>query len=867
MNNLFNTIIEMSISSSVLIIFVLITRFLLKKHSKSFSYYLWLLVFIKLILPFSFEVENSFVPKDVQDIVVVKVETTQEEKASFEEIINNQNREYNSNQLILNEETNIYNNFSNNTAENEIVTAVKKANTENYKEIIWISGVIALGLYFILSLVNINKSIKFAYKDRRNIYVCEEINIPFILGVFKPIIYLPELIDEKDKTYIVKHEKVHIKRLDYIIKPFCFLVLIIHWFNPLVWISFILMNKDMEMSCDEEVIKDLGSEYKKDYSKALLNFAIKENNYSMVAVLFGEKESESRIMNVLKYKKPQKILIGVFILAVAVLLFTFFTGEKEVDTENLAPVLNNEQTLENEMYNIDNVKWQNRSFVIGSSISYGSNNETEASLQDFSNQISFDDVDYHLDNLGMNLPREGYPAWYTVGTYNKENEYLSLANLPKDREESVVEFYSFSNLEIADKYEVDFSEIISGDTIERLVIYEKINDTTEFLVFGGSNSEKTYVLKAENKEWKLQHTFDESAPYATVRFINENVGIYGYVDTRDNLPNARMTYDGGITWTELDFSNLESDEKFSYGDIYNVYIDGSSIKLTLPFNFEMEFFSTDFGQTWQIGERTNFFYTSKYIVPIKAGEFTWSRGYTGKYPEHDGIDLSAELGTEILATSPGIIKTTGFSEQDGNYIIIDHGYGIESLYAHCSELLVKEGDEVMQGDVIAKVGATGNATGNHLHFEMITAEGAIDPLLFLPEDVLRINTDFETVWPTTDFRWSTGFVGQYPEYNGILLAVDKGTDVYAMKEGIVTKATNDEEGYGWHIEISHDDGITTLYAYCSELLVEIGQEVEKEEVIAKTGTNDYGYDVLHFEVIDSDSKTRERLDPLEYLPQ
>ncbi len=1128
MKEIFDIILELSISTSVIILVVLALRFILKKHSKSFSYYLWVLVFIKLILPFSFEVEKSFVPQEVQDIIVVDVQT-RNQSIDLENIINNQNNQSefvftNTNKEDINKEIIINNSPLESTAINNI-SVNKEINYQNY---IWIFGVIILISYFILSLINVNKSIRFAYKDRRNIYLCEDINIPFILGVTKPVIYLPENINEDDKMYIVRHENVHIKRLDYIIKPICFLICIIHWFNPLVWISFILMNKDMEMSCDEEVIKSLGSQYKKDYSKALLNFAIKENNYSMVAVLFGEKEPENRIMNILKYKKPQKILIAVFSLVLIGLLIILFTNEKPKDESDISVLQNIE--AENIDYNMDNVKWQDRSFVIATYYNLEENNNEYENfgLLDFGYNITpiFNDVEdksderYLLQNLGVNEPRDLAFEDYTTGTYSKDNEYLSLANLPKDREESVVEFYSFKDLFLIEKYEYDFSGIIPEIKVDNLIVYEKINDGVEFLVFQGTD-ENVYILKAENKVWQVQSKFlSEHSPYATVRFINENIGIYGYQDRNDNFPNAKMTYDGGKTWTELDFSSFSLYDDINY-ETYDVFINGSNIKISTGVAKGFNFVSDDFGQSWamhnmkfanrdkisyaadmrylnsdiiisledvnykdavltylspetseiveysfkervyslenlgientrvqeesyhiidnisavsvtsldllyvanlledenkalvefidyenfevinketvdfskivddleiryinefdmidkelgyitvfaedgnsylfrrmndewelihtvnfQVGEmyafgatgviafpttekedeqiflalsisrdygdsfqqivfkeiedaenyyggnieitnnvmvfsalnvengqfielksydlgqsweyETSKFIISEYTIPITADEYSFNRGFVGEYPEHNGIDLTAMAGTEIMASKAGVVTTAEYSPAGyGKHIIIDHGDGVETLYAQCSEISVYEGQEVSQGEVVALVGTTGWSTGNHLHFEVRVNGVTVDPLNYLPN----------SVWPATDFRWSRGFEGQYPEYNGISLAIEKGGDIVAYKSGTVIEASYTEDGYGWHVKIYHADGTSSLYALCDELLVEVGQTVNVGQKIATGGVSKDGYEWLHFEIIDKDGETR--LDPINFIP-
>ncbi len=743
MDNIFNMILELSISSSVLIIFVLFIRIIFKKQSKSFFYYLWILVFIKLITPFSFEVERSFVPKEMQDIVVVSTQKEIESDVKTPEI------EFNPiiNQIAQNENSI----GQNGNGLNELVVLNDVSDLTlveiDYRFIVWGIGAILLLGYFAISLIKIKKSIKFSYKYRRNIYISDEINVPFVFGVLKPIIYLPEDVGYEDRDYIIKHENEHIKRLDYIIKPLCFLITIIHWFNPLVWISYILISKDMEMSCDEKVVKKIGYEYKKDYSRALLNFAIKENSYSMVAVLFAEKEPEKRIMNILKFKAPKKIVAGVFAVIIAVLVFILFTNEKQPNVEIIAPTPEETATQNTDIYNIDNVKWQDRNFVMAMTQSVNGN----AALFDLEfilNSEFLNETEHSFNNLGINKARIEFENQGTTGFYSPLTQTLAVANLPLERDLDIVEFYHFENLEQTEKYEISFKEIIPEVQIRQLVCYEKINDEIAFLSFIGEDG-KIYVLKETNKAWELQSSFDE-VPTRSIRFMNENIGFMSYlnVDDTNGLPNIKITYDGGKTFNDADFSNTSLDEDEVY-DACCMYIDSNTVIVTasgLSSAIEKFMFtSKDYGQTWEYSVLQGVEAVYKNIAEEYAEDneinefiwpttnFRWSRGYTGEYPLHSGIDLAAEYGTDIVASKAGVVETAELAEDKGNYLVIKHDNGVKTLYAHCSELIAKVGDEVEQGEVIAKVGSTGNATGNHVHFEVILEDGTTtDPLSYLP---------------------------------------------------------------------------------------------------------------------------------------
>jgi hypothetical protein len=161
-----------------------------------------------------------------------------------------------------------------------------------------------MAIYSMASYVMLKKKIRTARLVSHNVLECENIQSPFVLGILKPQIYMPSGLSGNERTYILKHEQVHIKRFDYVVKPFAFLVLCIHWFNPFVCVGFILMSRDMEMSCDERVIKELGSGIKREYSNSLLAMAVKGSLISGSPLAFGESNVKNRIKNVLNYKKP-----------------------------------------------------------------------------------------------------------------------------------------------------------------------------------------------------------------------------------------------------------------------------------------------------------------------------------------------------------------------------------------------------------------------------------------------------------------------------------------------------------------------------------------------------------------------------------
>ncbi len=287
----FLKVFNMSITASYVIAFVIVARFLLQKTPKVFSYALWIVVLFRLICPFSFSAAFSLlnaVAPNSEKMEYISPDITMMGQPQVDTGINSVN-------AIINPSLPAATPYASVNPMQIIMFVLS---------IIWILGVLMLLIYSVASYLRLKQRVRTAMLFEDNIFECENISTPFVLGIIKPKIYLPVGLSETEKSYIVKHEQIHIRRFDYVIKPLAFLVLCVHWFNPLVWLSFALMSRDMEMSCDEEVIKELGTGIKKDYSTSLLALAVNRKMISGSPLAFGETGAKQRIKNVLNYQRP-----------------------------------------------------------------------------------------------------------------------------------------------------------------------------------------------------------------------------------------------------------------------------------------------------------------------------------------------------------------------------------------------------------------------------------------------------------------------------------------------------------------------------------------------------------------------------------
>lgn len=291
---LFIQILNMSVTACVAIAVVLLMRIFLKKAPGIFSYALWIVVLFRLLCPFSFSAAFSLLGAAGMDrveqgrMVYISENIADSPKPQAEPSVSE-------------------------TEGAENAALPQKAGTD-FKSVleaalpaasrIWLCGVAAMLGYSLYSLYRFCKRLKGAVCLGGNLYSVDGLAEPFVMGIFRPRIYLPSFLEEGEKEYILLHEQTHIKRGDPAFRAVGYLALCLHWFNPLVWIAYRVSGRDMEMSCDEAVIRRLGDRVKKEYSASLLNFAAGRKVAGGAPLTFGDGDTTRRIKNVLRYKKP-----------------------------------------------------------------------------------------------------------------------------------------------------------------------------------------------------------------------------------------------------------------------------------------------------------------------------------------------------------------------------------------------------------------------------------------------------------------------------------------------------------------------------------------------------------------------------------
>jgi len=313
MESLFLKVLNMSITASYVIIVILALRLLLARAPKKYSYSLWSVVGFRLICPLSLASVISM-------LNILDLSQAQTSGAALEYIPRDIG--FMTNPTVNTGISQVNTFISETLPASEPLTNINPLQVWiTMGTVLWGVGIALLLIYAVVTYLKARGRMATAVHLEGNVYESDQTRSPFILGCIKPKIYIPFRLGEKEKDYILRHEAYHIRRLDHLIKPLAFIVLAVHWFNPLAWLAFALLIRDMEMSCDEAVLSVTGRGIAKDYSLSLLSFATNTRFAWASPLAFGETGVKQRVTNVLRFKKPKFwMTISVSLLCMAVIV-------------------------------------------------------------------------------------------------------------------------------------------------------------------------------------------------------------------------------------------------------------------------------------------------------------------------------------------------------------------------------------------------------------------------------------------------------------------------------------------------------------------------------------------------------------------
>lgn len=305
MAEVFIKILNMSITASWLVLAVLLLRGMLKKAPKAIICVLWTIVVVRLLCPVFFESVYSLIP------------TTEAVPESFAHI----NEPIMRSQLIVSDSE---------YAKNIVKVPKVEINGDGTRGIepmeiviiVWVIGTVVMLTYSFISYVRLKLKVREAVVLRENIWLCDHIDTPFIMGIIRPRIYIPSSMDEKQMEYVIAHEKVHLKRRDNVWKPFATVLLSVYWFNPFMWVAYVMFCRDIEFACDERVIGKMDEADVRKYMKTLVSCSIPHHKLMAYPVAFGEIGVKSRIKTIVSYKKP-KLILSILAVVVCVVMSMF----------------------------------------------------------------------------------------------------------------------------------------------------------------------------------------------------------------------------------------------------------------------------------------------------------------------------------------------------------------------------------------------------------------------------------------------------------------------------------------------------------------------------------------------------------------
>lgn len=512
MTEFFLTIVNMSISASWIVFAVLFLRLLLKKAPKWITVLLWGIVAVRLVCPFSVESVLSLIPSSqtINPEVALNPPAIDSGVPIIDNVVN----------PIIGEAT---------------ITLQPEKDLNFFQFImpylagLWLVGITALLIYTVVSYVRVKRKIGTAVLLRDNIFLSESVISPFVLGIIKPNIYLPFKMNGQDMEHVISHEQAHIHRKDHLWKPLGFLILTLHWFNPLMWLGYILLCRDIELACDEKVIKELDTEQKADYSQALLTCSVNRRMIAACPLAFGEVGVKDRVKSVLNYKKPAFWII-IFAIIVSIMvavcfltnpkkeaeIFTFTNGYTTHDKVDVAAT----ELMVGDRTGHIIVNWNNQT---NKPLSYGSEFHIYRKVFGIkveckNNNDGWDDILYEMD-----------------GT---------------DGERTI----SLDGIEIKSKgdYVLEFDFNVSGDNKEY----------TAYIEFKGENEDNDLqsVVNTERLSWTYSPILSHTSHYAKALYFNFDYthieatctnGEMWNLDTEGQPRDTTMRFENGKTvyWT------------------------------------------------------------------------------------------------------------------------------------------------------------------------------------------------------------------------------------------------------------------------------------------------------------------------------
>ena len=584
-------VLNMSLTASIVIVIVLLARLLLRKSPKVFSYALWAVVLFRLLCPVSFSTEFSllglfntpaatvsdggayssmtYIPSDIVHTEYPRVDLP---LPGVSEAINGtlpQSREQ--------------------TGADPLEFPMSAAT------MLWLLGIMVMLIYSAVSLTELRRKLVGAVRLRDNIYLADHIATPFVIGLFRPKIYLPSTISSEEQDYIILHEQTHIKRLDHIVKMIAFLALAMHWFNPLVWVAFVCAVKDMEMSCDERVLKQMGGEIKTAYSTSLLSLAAGRRLINGSPLAFGEGNIKGRIKNIMNFRKPAVwMVITAVIACIAVTLLLLANPAKSLELPDAASVLSMdmEQFNEYETLGVVTITDSGNVETVLSALS-GARKTLRQSVNDYPVQNN-----YLIVRLNLAGERRTLCLYAEGNAYYIEEPYVGIYR--SDRNASVAIYKIYTGSGGMNNLPEQIAEVEGTPEVANNSVFDRVKITFTSGINGSKSADEFETTASKIVEYicstirNRQHT--EKVGDLNKNYINQytillsnNIGGSSYGLYYDTLHNkAYIVGDGGASETNTDFARYV-DSLLENTDIKIVIDDTDAAALFKKYGWTLDY--------------------------------------------------------------------------------------------------------------------------------------------------------------------------------------------------------------------------------------------------------------------------------------
>ncbi len=430
MTDVFSDVIRISITASFVSLVVIIARLLLKRIPRWITCLLWAVVALRLIFPVMPQSAFSFVPAfDYGDNSVSVNDAVSENEASY---------------YSLNHDKLTYERSENADSPNTQDTENYRINILSVGSVVWGVGTILMLGYSIYSYVRVRVRFRDAVLYNDNILRSEKVNSPFVMGFLRPKIYIPFNLDSKTRKQVILHEHAHIKRLDHIWKPLGFTLLCLHWFNPFMWISYILFCRDIEVACDEKVISNYGLKMKKVYARALLECRNPSKGFVTAPIAFGEIGVGVRIKKTIKYRKPATAFVVLGVVGILMLSLCLTTDPVSASNQNAAAnqTLVHDAVKETDSIEAEDIAQTEPSDVMDTEpftepstasmeTTVPQNTESDAK-EDYSEEYYYEDesydydLDFDFEAIEMSFPDNHYII--PPGTYESNDSFSNSSN-------------------------------------------------------------------------------------------------------------------------------------------------------------------------------------------------------------------------------------------------------------------------------------------------------------------------------------------------------------------------------------------------------------------------------------------------------